>query len=472
MRRRLLLVLLAFSVLAVAGFAIPLLGSTAANRTYEFTAARTADAARFAALAQPVLAGGPADQLRAEVHAHAAVFGDGVVIVDARRAVVAAEGASAADPDVAAAVDAALRNQPRAPLADLRPWSGGDAIIAQAVGTGVRVSGAVVLRTSVRPAAADIAVRWAVVLLATLVAATAVVVLAVRLTRWLLLPVDHLATAMHRISEGRERTHADVATGPPELRVLAEEFNHMSDALAESAERQRALVADIAHQLRNPMAALRLRLDGLTAPQHPATTAEHGGGTRGLWITAAQQHSMQDEFDRLEALLDGMLALASADSAATDLAASGAVARCDAAAVVVDRLDAHHEAATRAGVTVERQEAVPLDVACAESELAQVVDVLLDNAVKHAGRGARVRWSVTGDEGTVRVRVADDGPGVAEADLPRLTERFWRRSGVPGSGLGLAIAERLLTARGGALRVQRGVPSGLVVTAELPRARR
>ncbi|MFC7614097.1 ATP-binding protein [Actinokineospora soli] len=450
MRRRLLLVLLAFSALAVAGLAVPLLSSTAANRTHEFAAARTADAARFAALAGTALAGGPADQLRAEVRAHADLFGDGVVVVDARRGVVVARGMGLDDPGVASAVDAALRNQPRPALAPLRPWSTGDVLFSQAVGTGVRVSGAVVLRTSARPAAEDIAVRWAAVLLGALAAAAAVVVLAFRLTRWLLLPVDQLAQAMHRIGEGGERPHVDPVSGPPELRGLAREFNHMSDALAESAQRQRGLVADIAHQLRNPMAALRLRVDGLAA-----------GSVR---------RSMQVEFDRLESLLDGMLALASADSTATDVAAAGGAASCDAVAVLADRLDAWHGSADHAGVAFAPPADPPasLPVRCAESELAQVLDVVLDNAVKYAGRGATVRWSAVSRAGRAVLEIADDGPGVPEADLPRLTERFWRGASAPGSGLGLAIAERLLTARGGRLALSTG--PGLTVHIELPEA--
>ncbi|MGW5049575.1 sensor histidine kinase [Actinokineospora sp. NPDC004072] len=450
MRRRLLLVLLVFSVLAVAGFAVPLLGSTAANRTYEFAMARTADAARIAALAQPALAGGPADQLRAEVRAHAQLFGDGVVVVDARRAVVVAEGMRSDEPDVAAAVDAALRNQPRPAPADLRPWSAGDLLISQAVGTGVRVSGAVVLRTSVRPAAEDIAVRWALVLLATLVAAAGVVVVVVRVARWVLLPVDRLAEAMHRMTEGRERTHVDIVAGPPELRGLAEEFNRMSDALAESAQAQRGLVADIAHQLRNPMAALRLRVDGLA------------DGTA--------QRSMLAEFDRLEDLLDGMLAMAKADSTATHLATTGEDARCDATAVLADRFDAWQAAATEAGLTLRWPDDPPaLPVRCTESELAQVVDVVLDNAIKHAGRGATVRWSAQTRDGVVALALRDDGPGVPAADLPRLTTRFWRgRSPTPGSGLGLAIAERLVTARGGRFTITSA--DGLTVHIELPEA--
>lgn len=444
MRRRLLAILLAFAVLAVAGFAVPLLDSTAANRTNEFVLSRTADVTRFAALAQDDTAG---DQLRAEVTAHTDLFGDAVVIVDARRRVVVEAGMRATEPEVAAAIDAALRNQPRGAPEELRPWSSGDLLFSRAVGTGTRVAGAVVLRSSVAPAVSDITLRWAIIALAALAAALACALLVLRLTRWLLRPVEQLADGVHAVAAGRERTHVDVVAGPPELRGLAAEFNQMSDALAESAGRQRALVADASHQLRNPMAALRLRIDTLDT----------------------QDDSMVVELERLEALLDGMLALASADSLATDLAATSADERCDAVTVLVERLEAWHEAADRAGVTLRGPDGLTeLPVRCAESDLAQVVDVVLDNGIKYAGRGAAVTWSgqVVGD--TVRLTIADDGPGVDADQLPRLTERFWRASrDAPGSGLGLAIAERLVTARGGTFTLHSG-QRGLTVHIDLP----
>ena len=440
MRRRLLAVLLAFAVVAVAGFAVPLLLSTAANRTQQFVLSRTADAARFAALAQENRA-----QLVTEVRAHTTLYGDGVVVVDTRRRVVIEAGMRATDPDVAAAVDAALRNQPRQAPHDLRPWSAGSVLFAQAVGTGTSVTGAVVLRSSVANAVADIRFRWGVVLLAALLAAAACVLLVLRIASWLLRPVAQLADGVHAVAAGRERTHVDVATGPPELRGLAEEFNQMSDALAESAGRQRQLVADASHQLRNPLAALRLRIDTLAVDDPAYDPVVH-------------------ELDRLEALLDGMLALASADSKATDLAASATDATCDAATVLADRVEAWHEAADAAAVRLAGEIPATLPVRCAESELAQVLDVVLDNAIKYAGEGATVRWRHRRTAAETTLTIDDDGPGVPAAHLERLTERFWRATTTaPGSGLGLAIAERLTTAHGGRLTVRHGDRGGLAV---------
>lgn len=457
MRRRLLLVLLAFAVLAVAGFAVPLLDSTAATRTREFVLSRTEDLSRFATLAQEATSGGNRTRLAMEVRAHTEVFGDGVVVVDAHRRVIVENGLRAADPRVSAAIDAALRNQPAPRPVTLRPWSSGDVLLARPVGTGIRVTGAVVLSSSVRPAVEDITTSWLLILAGALAAFAVCVVVVLALARWLLRPVHELADGVHAVAEGRERTHVDITAGPAELRGLAEEFNQMSDALAESAQRQRRLVADASHQLRNPMAALRLRIDTLAARD----------ATYGPMVT---------ELERLESLLDGMLALASADAKATDLAADRTEEdSCDAVAVLAERTEAWHDAGVAAGVTLTGPEPVPVGVqaGCAESELAQVVDVVLDNAVKYAGAGATVRWSCVDENGRVLVTIEDDGPGVPAGELDRLTERFWRSGrhrDAPGSGLGLAIADRLVTARGGGFTVHNGSFGGLAVRIELPGA--
>jgi len=371
------------------------------------------------------------------------------VVVDASRRVVGAAGMRASDPEVVAAIDAALRNQPTQAPGELRPWSDGTVLFAQAVGTGTNVSGAVVLRSSEAPAVADIRFRWAAVLLAALVAAVACVLLVLRIARWLLRPVAQLADGVHAVAAGRERTHVDVGTGPPELRGLATQFNQMSDALAESAGRQRQLVADASHQLRNPLAALRLRIDTLAS-------------------TDPAYDPVVNELDRLEALLDGMLALASADSTATDLAASAADTHCDAATVLADRVEAWGQAAAAAGVRLEGEIPATLPVRCEEPELAQVLDVVLDNAIKYAGADTTVRWTCHTTPVETTLTIDDNGPGVPEEHLARLTERFWRATtATPGSGLGLAIAERLTTAHGGRFTVAPGDRGGLAVTITL-----
>jgi signal transduction histidine kinase len=456
-RRRLLVVLSAFALAAVAGFAVPLLDATAAGRTQEFVLARTGDLDRFAALAQQ--AGGPAgaDNLAQEVQAHHAVYGEGVVVVDRSGRAMVEAGLRADEPAVVAAVDAALRNQPAARPERLRPWSTEPILLARPIGTGTQVGGAVVLRAEPAAAAADIGAAWAVVLLGALLAAVACAALALLLARWVLRPVRELAAGVGEVAAGHPGAHVSPRAGPTELRELATAFNRMSDAVATSAEQQRRLVADTSHQLRNPLAALRLRVD--TLDPHIAAAGR------------TTYRSTMVELDRLEALLDGLLDLASAESRATDLAAgAGPADRAELTAVVAERIDAWRPAARGAGVRIDAAAPEPVEVACTTSELEQVLDVLLDNAVKYAGRGTTVEIAARSDGGRARLEVRDDGPGLPAEHLQQATERFWRAPGstARGSGLGLPIAERLVTARGGTLRMASPPGHGLVVTIELP----
>jgi signal transduction histidine kinase len=178
------------------------------------------------------------------------------------------------------------------------------------------------------------------------------------------------------------------------------------------------------------------------------------------------------ELDRLDALLDGLLDLASAESRATALAAeSRPDDHVELTAVVAERLDAWRPAALRAGVRLEATSPPgPVEAACTASEVEQLLDVLLDNAVKYAGDGATAEIGVRSGDGRALIEVRDDGPGLPADQLRQATRRYWRAPGsrARGSGLGLPIAERLVTARGGTLRVSSPPGAGLVVTIELP----
>ncbi|SDF31160.1 Signal transduction histidine kinase [Lentzea fradiae] len=430
MRQRLLLVLLLFSLSAVTAFAFPLLMSTATERTQKFVISRTADLDRFATL--------PADVVVSEAERYAEVYGEGVVVVDASGRPVVESGMTVAD--VSAQIEAALRNQPAAPVPTVLPWTGGDVLFARPVGTGTKVAGAVVLRASTEVAALDVARRWALVLAGALLAACACVLLALVVSRWLLRPLKELDRGVRAVAEGQRRTHVADTAGPAELRALSESFNRMSDAVAEAADQQRRLIADASHQLRNPMAALRLRVDMMP----------HNG-------------SVLTEVERLESLLDGLLALASAESTATELAAGGVETElADPRVVAHDRADAWRAAAQAEGVTITVEDRAPGLVRCSASDLAQVLDVLLDNAIKYGGREV----AVVCDRSTLTVR--DNGPGLSEEDIERATERFWRGDDSHrGTGLGLAIAERIVTTHGGTLTLH--TDDGLVATVELPK---
>ena len=442
MRRRLLVVLLLFSATAVTAFALPLLSSTAAERTQRFVISRTADLDRFAALAT-----GDREALSTEITAFTALYAEPVLVVDGQRQVVARSGdLSPDDPALSEAVDAALRNQPAAPVPTVHPWSRSTVVFARPVGTGTGVAGVVVLRASTDRAASDVAVGWAWVLAGALAAGLGCVALALVVSRWLLRPLAELEGGVRAVTSGQRRAHVPSSSGPRELRALSESFNRMSDAVSEAADQQRRLIADTSHQLRNPLAALRLRMDVLSAQVGPDGT----------------YRAAVAEVERLESLLDGLLALATAESTATEVAAGGREpALADLGAVVADRADFW-------SATAEIPTGLAILVRCPESDVAQVLDVLLDNAVKHGG-GGHVTLGADRAAGTAWLEVADHGPGLPPDQLALATTRFWRGGATTrGTGLGLAIADRVATARGGTLSLGTADPHGLRARLTLP----
>ncbi|MFE6887695.1 sensor histidine kinase [Streptomyces sp. NPDC057694] len=462
MRHRVQAALLAFVVLAVAAFAVPLLLFTASDRTQELVLARSSDLDRFASLMDQAAATGDTAALVAEARRYTGLYGEPLVVTDARhRAVVETGGMRAADPAVSRLIDAALRNQTAHPSASLTPWSRGSRMFAEPAGAGTRVSGAVVLRASVRTAAADITWRWAAVLVAAALVALACTALARAVTRWVVRPLRRLDRAVGQLAAGLPPEHTR-ASGPPELQQLATGFNRMAGTVTRALEQQRRLVADTSHQMRNPMAALRLRVDALHT-QLPASAHRTYTG-------------VTTELDRLEILLDDMLALATAEHRAGELTVTdGPHDHCDAAAVAADQHRRWEPLARRAGahLTVHTAD-VPVMAACTEHELVQITDILLDNAIKYAGRKAEITLRCAAEGPRTVLTVTDDGPGLDTEDLTRATERFWRSShhtGTTGTGLGLAIAEQLLAGRGGLLELGAARPRGLRVRAVLPRAR-
>ncbi|MEV4146985.1 HAMP domain-containing sensor histidine kinase [Amycolatopsis sp. NPDC049691] len=460
MRTRLLVVLVALALAVVAAFAVPLLASTAEQRTQQLVISRTADVDRFVVLAQQAVDTRDPAALVADAGRYAELYGEGVVIVDARRdPLVQAGGLTAADPAVHALVEATMRNEPAPQVGSLGPWSAEPAYFARPVGTGTRVSGVVVLRASVTAAAADVATRWGTIGAGALLVAVVFVLLAVLLARWMVRPLHELETGVLAVAAGH-RAQVPERAGPRELRVLAGEVNRMSEAVLEAAEQQHRLVADASHQLRNPMAALRLRVDSLAGRVEGDDTTYRA--------TVA-------EVERLERLLDGLLALALAESTATRVAAGGADESCDLASVLAERVDAWRPAAEDAGSTIVPPPGhdEPVTVRCPEGELAQILDVLLDNAVHYAGRGATITTGWEASASTATLVVSDDGPGLSTEDRARATERFWRAGGegAPrGTGLGLAIAHQQVRTRGGVLELRQALPRGLEARVTLPLA--
>ncbi len=203
---------------------------------------------------------------------------------------------------------------------------------------------------------------------------------------------------------------------------------------------------DVVHQIRAPLTALRLRLETLELMVDPQA--------RDI------VHAAVLETVRLGGMLRGIL----------DDERGRRTGRClvavDAAEVVRVRCAAWSEAARRREVTLAARVS-PCVVAAVPGAVEQILDILIDNALRFAPRASSVRVCSTRAAGRLDLHVVDAGPGMAGADLARGPERFRRGPDSDGTGLGLAIARDLLAACGGELMLRAAVPTGLDAVAVL-----
>jgi signal transduction histidine kinase len=293
--------------------------------------------------------------------------------------------------------------------------------------------------------------QWGLIGVGEALALSGGVLLAARMTRWVLRPVHVLDAATHEMATGRLAARVPEDSGPPELRRLTTAFNEMAGHVQDVVEQQRAFVADASHQLRNPLGALLLRLDDLALRMPTPWAREVGAAT--------------DEGHHLARSLDRLLELARAEHA-------GAAPRvADVVPVVAERMDAWRLVAERRGLALRREGAAAATALVDLEALRGALDVLLDNACKFGPEGSRVVVRVDTTADGVLVAVDDEGPGLDVDELTRAGDRFWRsrrHQNVDGSGLGLSIARTLLQAGGGRLDVARNEPCGLSVRLVLP----
>jgi signal transduction histidine kinase len=222
----------------------------------------------------------------------------------------------------------------------------------------------------------------------------------------------------------------------------------------------RAMLADVSHQLRTPLAALRLRVD--------LVAADAAEGKPGV---AEELAGVQEEIARLSHLVDGLLAVSRAEAVTEERS------RVDVAAVAAERVAAWQPVAAERGIQLDVVGGSGAVVSMVPGHLEQVLDNLLDNALDALGRrGASghgdapaVSVRVSAEAPTVRVEVADNGPGMTESERERAFRRFATAS-PGGTGIGLAIVQRLVTANGGTASLAEAPGGGLTVVLEFPAA--
>src|SRR5215469_12595684 len=267
--------------------------------------------------------------------------------------------------------------------------------------------GTVVLSRSTEPLDHRIRALWAWLALVSAVGLVATAMVATALARWVSRPLSGLEAAARRLGAGELDTRSPTESGPHEVRRLAANFNMMAGRLDALLTGHRAMMADVSHQLRTPLAALRLRLDVL-ALAAPEPLADELAGAQG-------------EVARLSRMVDGLLAVARAENVTT------APVPVPVDVLIRDRVTAWLPAAEEKPVTLDAIADEPLTARLGEGHLEQILDNLLANALDAVPAGGHIRVSAgqSGQiDGLVRVVVADDGPGMTQAQRRAALRRY------------------------------------------------
>ncbi|MDT0347310.1 sensor histidine kinase [Streptomyces litchfieldiae] len=461
MRSRLLPLLIVLLAGVLLALGVPLATSQARSEQQRVVVDRIDDTARFASLTQFVAdaaatgTDGPRlSTLGDELAAYHEVYGirAGVFQRDGRPMAAAPAGWRVPGGATGEEFTEALAGRRSQGPSQVWPWNlDRRLVVASPVIRDGDVIAVVVIDSPTGPLRSRILRGWLGIAAGEAGAMLLAVAAAVRLTGWLLRPVRVLDKATHQIATGSLTARVAEAGGPPELRRLARSFNEMADNVEEVLERQRAFVADASHQLRNPLSALLLRIDllGLELPEGNEEVA-----------------SVRAEGKRLARVLDGLLDLALAEGSAADPRIT------DVAALVAERVDAWRPLADERDVALRLAGPAAVTGWADPIGFSSALDAIVDNALKFTPAGGGVRVTVTPGRDTVTVETADDGPGLDEAELERIGDRFWRsgrHQNVSGSGLGLSIVAALLAAQGGTIAYARNEPHGLKVSVTLPR---
>ena len=286
--------------------------------------------------------------------------------------------------------------------------------------------------------------------------ALAVLVLSVVLSRMLTGKISALLTAIRQVREGsyEHRTHI---SGREEIAQIGQEFNSLTDRLQTTETMRRRFVSDASHELKTPLAAIRLLTDSILQTENiDRETARE-------FVTDIGQ-----EAERLSRITEDLLRLTRLDSNVLERP------------VVVDALPVLEQVmrmmslvAQEKGTELTYRAEGTCTMLATRDEIHQIIYNLTDNAVKYTPPGSTVQVSLFREGDQVVLTVEDNGSGIPEEDLPRIFERFYRvdkaRSrAAGGTGLGLAIVRDTVEKRGGTVEAANRPGGGAVFTVRWP----
>ena len=269
-------------------------------------------------------------------------------------------------------------------------------------------------------------------------------------------PMSRLADTMARYGRGDPTARAR-DEGPAEIRAMATQFNDMAADLAARQRAQTAFLGGVAHDLRNPIGAIRLTVEQLGL-------LVENGTLPGDRVQPALLR-LQRSLSRVDRMIDDFLDVSRIEAGQLGLERQ----RCDVRDIVADTV-ANLDAPPSHPVNVSLPEQ-PIVTTGDPMRLEQALGNLIGNAVKYSPEGGAIDVRAAADDSAVVIEVVDRGIGMSDDDLRRLFEPFGRvgsARGIPGIGLGLFVTRRIVEAHGGAIEVESSPGKGSLFRVRLP----
>ena len=292
------------------------------------------------------------------------------------------------------------------------------------------------------------------ILVAGILASVVAILLGLMLIRAVARPLRSLRDAAQRIGAG-DLSHRIPHSSHDEIGELAEQFNQMAEALERDEQLRQRMMADIAHELRTPLAVMQGQVEALLDGVFP--------------LEVENILPIQEAVQLLSRLVSDLRDLALVDAGHLQLERGNV----EAGQLVKRVVDRFRPMAAEQGLSLSLDAPSDEPTVYADAQrLEQVLGNLLSNALHYSARGGTVQIKLAHDTDTLHLMVEDSGPGIEEDDLPHIFERFYRsdkaRSRASGgSGLGLSIAKQLVEAHGGEIRVESRLGVGTIFTVRL-----
>lgn len=283
-------------------------------------------------------------------------------------------------------------------------------------------------------------------------------ILAFFLSNSFLSPLKSLIQASQKMAGGDLSVRVPVK-GKDELAVLARTFNHMANSLERAEKNRKAMTADIAHELRTPIAVQRAHLEALQDGIYP--------------LTPENLQPVLDQTEFLARLVEDLRVLALADAGQIPLEFRE-IAPLDLVRRIYERFRPEADAKSISLQIVDETSGMGQSIQGDERRIEQILNNLMSNALRFTPEGGGITLRVSQQGNMLAFMVEDTGPGISPEDLPFIFERFYRgnrNQSSEGTGLGLAIARQLALAHGGTLEAANLPEGGAKFTLSLPLSR-